>query len=130
MLLLLAAADPAGDPVLLWRAAGHLGITAAAGTPAIDAGLLSLGLWVRFSHPLVRSAVWRDAAPVDRRTVHAALAAVMADGDEPDRWAWHHSQSLTFPDEDAAKALEGQPGARGHPAGSPQRQRSLRKPLN
>ncbi|MGP3945164.1 MULTISPECIES: AAA family ATPase [Streptomyces] len=106
LLLLLAAAEPTGDPVQLWRAAGHLGITSAAGTPAIDAGLVSLGLWVRFSHPLVRSAIWRDASPADRRTAHGALAAVMAGGAELDRWAWHHAQALTGPDEDAAKALE------------------------
>nr|WP_307818820.1 AAA family ATPase [Streptomyces sabulosicollis] len=116
LLLLLAAAEPTGDPVLLWRAAGHLGISPAAGTPAIDAGLVSLGLWVRFSHPLVRSAIWRDASPADRRTAHGALAAVMAGSDEPDRWAWHHAQALTGPDEDAARALEhsaGRARARG-----------------
>ncbi|MBB4787426.1 AAA family ATPase [Streptomyces rapamycinicus] len=116
LLLLLAAADPTGDPVLLWRAAGHLAITPAAGTPAIDAGLVSLGLWVRFSHPLVRSALWRDASPVDRRTAHGALASAMADGGAMDRWAWHHAQALTGPDEDAARALEhsaGRARARG-----------------
>ncbi|WP_413798160.1 AAA family ATPase [Streptomyces iranensis] len=116
LLLLLAAAEPIGDPVLLWRAAGHLGITPAAGAPAIDAGLVSVGLWVRFSHPLVRSAVWRGASPADRRAAHGALAAVMADGDELDRWAWHHAQALTGPDEDAATALEhaaGRARARG-----------------
>jgi AAA ATPase domain len=56
-LLLLAAAEPLGDPVLLWRAAGWLGINAAAAPPLEDTGLVVFGDRVRFRHPLVRSAV-------------------------------------------------------------------------
>ena len=55
-LLLLAAADPLGDPLLVWRAAERLGIAAEAATPAAEAGLLEFGARVRFRHPLVRSA--------------------------------------------------------------------------
>jgi hypothetical protein len=61
-LLLLAAADPADDPVVVWRAAGLLWIGAAAAWPAAQAGLAELGTGVRFRHPLVRSAVYRSAS--------------------------------------------------------------------
>src|SRR5215469_8964518 len=61
-LLLLAAAEPAGDPALLWRAAGRVGIGAAAAQPAAEAGLVEFGARVRFRHPLVRSAAYRSAS--------------------------------------------------------------------
>ena len=59
LLLLTAAAEPLGDASLLWRAAERLGIGAEAGRPAEAAGLIELGVRVRFAHPLVRSAVYR-----------------------------------------------------------------------
>jgi hypothetical protein len=67
-LMVLAAADPVGDATLVWRAAEALGIGPGAVVPAEDAELLDIGTSVRFRHPLVRSAVYRAAAPVDRRT--------------------------------------------------------------
>jgi len=42
-LLLLAAAEPTGDPALLWRAAGRLGISDAAAAAAETDGLLTVG---------------------------------------------------------------------------------------
>ena len=75
LLLLVAAAEPVGDPLLLWKAAATLGIDAGAGgARPPDAGLIELGAQVRFRHPLVRSAVYGAAAPEDRRRVHQALA--------------------------------------------------------
>ena len=59
---------------LLWRAAEGLGVGADAAAPAKDAGLIELGVRVRFSHPLLRTAVYRAAALPDRRAVHQALA--------------------------------------------------------
>src|SRR3954451_9764690 len=53
-----AAAEPIGEPVLMWRAAELLGIDAEVAAPATDAGLLELGARVRFRHPMVRSAVY------------------------------------------------------------------------
>jgi hypothetical protein len=50
-LLLLAAAEPAGDSALLWRAAERLGIGAAAAWRATEAGLVEFGTRVRFRHP-------------------------------------------------------------------------------
>src|SRR5215469_5590363 len=56
LLVLTAAAEPLGDPVLLRRATGVLGIEMAAATPAVDAGLMQVRIRVEFAHPLVRSA--------------------------------------------------------------------------
>ncbi|MDT5077671.1 MAG: hypothetical protein QOJ80_2308, partial [Mycobacterium sp.] len=61
-LLLLAAADPVGEPLLVWRAAELLGIRGQAATPAAEAGLLEFGARVRFRHPLVRSVTYRSAS--------------------------------------------------------------------
>src|SRR5947208_2903984 len=73
-LLLVAAAEPVGDPALLWAAAQRLGIMGEALEPAESAGLLEVGAQVRFRHPLVRSSVYWSA-PVDQcRAVHQALA--------------------------------------------------------
>jgi hypothetical protein len=55
-LMLVAAAEPAGDPVLVWRAAGRLGIAASAAKAAHADGLLETGGLVRFRHPPVWSA--------------------------------------------------------------------------
>src|SRR6202035_1649214 len=52
-LLLLAAAEPTGDPALLWRAADRLGIGVDAAALAVADGLLAVGARVIFRHPLV-----------------------------------------------------------------------------
>jgi hypothetical protein len=75
-LLQLAAADPVGDPVLLWRAAERLGIAMEAATPAVEDGLIEFAAWVRFLHPVVRSVAYRSASLQERRDVHRALAEV------------------------------------------------------
>ena len=62
-LLLVAAAEPVGEPLLMWRAARQLGIGADAAAPAEAAGLLTIGERVTFRHPLVRSAGYRAAPP-------------------------------------------------------------------
>ena len=73
-LVQLAAADPVGDPLLVWRAAELLGIRPEAATPAVEADLLEIRAQVRFHHPLVRSAAYRSASHAERRALHAALA--------------------------------------------------------
>ena len=116
LLLLVAAADPAGDPGLVWRAAGVLGIGAEAAAPATAAGLAEFGAWVAFRHPLVRMTVYRSASPVQRRAVHRALAEVTDPRADPDRRAWHRAQAAAGPDEDVAGELErsaGRAQARG-----------------
>jgi hypothetical protein len=58
MLLLVAAAEPVGDRVLVWRAAERLGIGPTAATAAEGEGLPAIGERVIFRHPLTRSAVY------------------------------------------------------------------------
>jgi DNA-binding CsgD family transcriptional regulator len=115
-LMLVAAAEPAGDPTLVWRAAQRLGIGAGAVVPAADAGLLTIGERVTFRHPLVRSAVYRAALPAERRAAHQALADATDPQADPDRRAWHRAQASPGPDEDVAAELErsaGRARARG-----------------
>ena len=115
-LLMVAAADPTGDPGLVWRAAGLLGIGAEAAAPATEAGLVEFGAWVAFRHPLVRRAVYRSASPLQRQDVHRALAEVTDPQNDPDRRAWHRAQAAAGPDEDVAEELErsaGRAQARG-----------------
>jgi DNA-binding CsgD family transcriptional regulator len=105
-LLLLAAAEPLGDPALLWRAAERLELgPEAVGAPEA-AGLLTLGTRVTFRHPLLRSAIYRAAPTDQRRSMHEALAAATDPVLDPDRRAWHRAQSAVAPDEDVAAELE------------------------
>ena len=115
-LLLLAAADPTGDPALVWRAAGRLGIQTHAAAPATEAGLTEFSPLVRFRHPLVRSAAYRSAPLSERQQVHAALAEATDPEADPDRRAWHRAQAAPGPDEEIAAELErsaGRAQARG-----------------
>ena len=105
-LVQLAAADPTGDPVLVWRAAGWLAIGAGAAGPAEEAGLAEFGARVRFRHPLVRSAVYRSASAQTRQELHGALAEVTDPAADPDRRAWHRAQAAPGPDEEVAAELE------------------------
>jgi DNA-binding CsgD family transcriptional regulator len=106
LLVLAAAAEPLGDPVLLHRAAANLGIEMAAANPATDAGLLKVGDRVEFAHPLVRSAAYRSAASSDRHLVHQALAEATDGETDPDRRAWHFAAAAAGPDDQAALGLE------------------------
>ncbi|HEV3390902.1 MAG TPA: AAA family ATPase, partial [Solirubrobacteraceae bacterium] len=115
-LLLIAAAEPLGDPALLRRAAERLGITGAALEPAQSAGLIEIDSRVRFRHPLVRSAIYRSATAEQRRQGHRVLAEVTDAQLDPDRRAWHLAQAAVGPHEDVAAELEraaGRAQARG-----------------
>jgi DNA-binding CsgD family transcriptional regulator len=109
-LLLIAAAEPTGDPALVWRAAARLGIGADAATPAISDGLAEFGIRVRFRHPLVRSATYRSAPLPERQLVHQSLADVTDPDTDPDRRAWHRAQAAEGPHEDVAAELESSAG--------------------
>jgi DNA-binding CsgD family transcriptional regulator len=105
-LLLVAAAEPLGDPLLLWRATEQLRIGPADAQDAVADGLLAIGERVTFRHPLVRSAVYRSAAVEDRQAVHSALAEATDAEADPDRRAWHLAAAATGPDEQVAVDLE------------------------
>jgi DNA-binding CsgD family transcriptional regulator len=109
-LLLLAAADPTGDPVLVWRAAGRLGIGTLAAAPAAEAGLAEFGARVQFRHPLVRSAVYQSASVQERQEAHRALADATNRQTDPDRRAWHRAQAAAGSDEEVAAELEDSAG--------------------
>jgi DNA-binding CsgD family transcriptional regulator len=105
-LLLVAAADPTGEPTLLVRAAAELGISVEELAPAEADGLVGLGLQVAFRHPLLRSAIYRGAAAGERREAHRVLATATDAELDPDRRAWHRAHSASAPDEDIAADLE------------------------
>jgi DNA-binding CsgD family transcriptional regulator len=105
-LLMIAAADPVGEPLLVWRAAAQMNLGVEAGAPAVEAELIEFGARVRFRHPLVRSAAYRSASIEERREVHRALAAVTDPELDPDRHAWHRAHAAPRPDEDVASELE------------------------
>jgi DNA-binding CsgD family transcriptional regulator len=113
--LLVAAAEPVGDPLLLLAACERLGIAVSAVDAETD-GLLALGERVTFRHPLVRSAVYGAATREQRREVHLALAEATDDSVDPDRRAWHLATAAAGPNEPVAEALEqsaGRAQARG-----------------
>jgi DNA-binding CsgD family transcriptional regulator len=115
-MLLLAAAEPTGEPALLWRSAAELGLTFEPMAPAMGDGLLEIGERVAFRHPLLRSAIYGAAAAEDRRAAHRALAAATDADVDPDRRAWHLARAALGPDENVAGELErsaGRAQARG-----------------
>jgi DNA-binding CsgD family transcriptional regulator len=116
LLLLVAAAEPVGDPVVVLRASERLGSGFAAAAAAEAAGLLAISDMVTFRHPLVRSAVYRSASLEERRAVHLALAEATDPQLDPDRRAWHRAAAAPGPDEEVASELEraaGRAQARG-----------------
>jgi DNA-binding CsgD family transcriptional regulator len=106
LLVLAAAAEPLGDPLLLHRAAETLGSDMSAVDPAVDAGLLEVAGRVEFVHPLVRSAAYSSASADDRHRVHRALAEATDAEKDPDRRAWHRARATPGPDEAIATELE------------------------
>jgi hypothetical protein len=105
-LLLVAAAEPLGEPALVRRASWRLGIGVGAADAAESEGLVEFDARVTFRHPLVRSAIYRDATPEQRREVHQALAEATDPEFDPDRRAWHLAQATAGPDEEVASELE------------------------
>ncbi|MDQ3895845.1 MAG: AAA family ATPase [Actinomycetota bacterium] len=105
-LVLLAAAEPVGNPVVVLRAARALGIRSQAAAAAEAARLVEIGARVRFRHPLVRSSAYHVATDDERGRAHRALAEATDPGLDPDRRAWHLAQATTGLDDDVAEELE------------------------
>jgi hypothetical protein len=106
-LLLVAAADPTGDPTVLWRAGKELGFDANAAAAAEERDLLTIRHdRVSFRHPLIRSAVYYGASLAQRARVHAALAQVTGELGAVDLRVWHLAAAATGPDEAVAMELE------------------------
>lgn len=127
-LLLVAAAEPTGDPALLWRAAERLTIDPRALEPAESDRLIDVDHRVRFRHPLVRSALYRGATPQERRAAHRALADATDARVDPDRRAWHLAVATAGANEAIATELE-RAAARAHAVEAwppPPRSRSAR----
>jgi DNA-binding CsgD family transcriptional regulator len=83
---------------LLDVAAGAAGFVAAL-LPAEQAGLVVVDGGVRFSHPLVRSAVYWGTTPDRRRAAHARIAGTSGG-------YWHRALAADGPDESLAELLE------------------------
>lgn len=105
-LLLVAAADPLGDPALIGRAAKQLEIPESATELVKAEGLLQIGARAVFRHPLLRSAIYRSARPDERRDAHRALAQATDTQIDADYRAWHRAQAASTPDEEIAAELE------------------------
>jgi DNA-binding CsgD family transcriptional regulator len=105
MLLLLAAAEPTGEPAWLWAAAARLGVGADDGVPAEQSGMVTVNNRLRFRHPLVRSAIYRNATQSERRQAHAALAEVISGPVADEHRAWHRAHATRAPDEAVAADL-------------------------
>ncbi len=73
--------------------------------PAERLGLVTMDrTGLRFSHPLVRSAIYHGAPFAQRAAAHRQLAAALPD--QPDRQAWHLAAATLQPDEELASRLE------------------------
>jgi DNA-binding CsgD family transcriptional regulator len=119
LLLAAAAAEPTGDPALVWRAAATLGLDSEAITQAFKWGLLEIDGRLVFHHPLARSAAYCAASPEDRRRVHEALAAATNADFDSDRRAWHRARAATDTAEEVALELEGSAGRARIRGGAP-----------
>ncbi len=75
-------------------------------TPAREAGVIEaeVGGTLRFSHPLMRSAIVRSSSGEVVQSTHHTLAQLLSS--DPERRAWHLAAAANGPDEVIASALE------------------------
>jgi DNA-binding CsgD family transcriptional regulator len=102
----LAAAEDEGESAVVLGASKIMGLSPAALDDAEAAGLIEVSPdRIGFRHPLIRSAVYRTAAPSLRRLAHRSLAAACVDVRHADRRAWHLAAAALGPDSEIADAL-------------------------
>ena len=113
-LLLAAVAD---GPDLSAAVTAVSGPDARALAPAEQLGLIKVDqTGLRFSHPLVRSAIYHSAPFAQRAAAHRRLAAALHD--QPDRRAWHLAAAALQPDEHVASLLEATAAQAQHRGGA------------
>jgi DNA-binding CsgD family transcriptional regulator len=105
-LLLIVAAELSGDTTVIWNAGRALGIADEAVDPAVRRELLASAQSMRFRHPLIRSAAYRNASPSARRRVYQALADVTRELEVSYEHAWYLGSGTAGPDENVAEQLE------------------------
>jgi DNA-binding CsgD family transcriptional regulator/tetratricopeptide (TPR) repeat protein len=106
-LLLVAAAEGAGELATISAAGQLLAVELAALTPAEEAGLVQVSdFHLRFRHPLVRLAIYQDATFAARQAAHRALIQVLGAAEQADRRVWHLAAATLGPNEQVAAELE------------------------
>jgi DNA-binding CsgD family transcriptional regulator/tetratricopeptide (TPR) repeat protein len=101
----LRLAAVADGPDLRAAASHGAGPDAQALAPAEQLGLVTVDrAGLRFSHPLVRSAIYHSTPFAQRAAAHRQLAGTLHD--QPDRRAWHLAAAALGPDEQVASLLE------------------------
>jgi DNA-binding CsgD family transcriptional regulator len=105
--LLAAAAERSGDLRVLTPAWASLRVAPDAIEAAEGSRLVRIEQQrLEFRHPLVRSLVYGDAAPAERRRAHWALAEALADDPRSrDERVWHLALAAVGPDAAVADAL-------------------------
>ncbi len=102
---LTVAAVVGNDLRVVARTCQLLGVGVDGLAEAENAGLIRIGDGrVEFRHPLIRAAVYGDAAPEHRRSVHRAVADALGPR-ETDRYAWHLAEAALGPDAQVAGLL-------------------------
>jgi len=113
----LLQAAVADGPDLSAAASHGAGPDARALVPAEQLGLIKIDrTGLRFSHPLVRSAIYHTAPFARRAAAHRQLANALHD--QPDRRAWHLAAAALHPDEQVASLLEATAAQAQHRGGA------------
>jgi DNA-binding CsgD family transcriptional regulator len=113
-LLLAAVADGSELTAAASHGGGPDALTLA---PAEREGLVTLDrAGLRFSHPLVRSAIYHSAPFAQRAAAHRQLARALHN--QPDRRAWHLAAAALQPDEQVASLLEATAAQAQHRGGA------------
>ena len=103
LLLTAVASDQQAGPVAAaLRAEGFDPAASLSEVELFGAVVLSGGA-LTFRHPLIRSAVWQQASPADRRSAHGSLAAAL--GDRPAESLRHRAEATIGFDDHLAAAV-------------------------